>query len=83
VPLTQLLLSDLACTSRHSVHRALGVFGEKGWIAWGYGRVRVDAVGELSQFARGMRASPRPRPRGATRAGSRLHGHRPMRSGGW
>jgi|APEBP8051073178_1049388.scaffolds.fasta_scaffold00042_207 CRP-like cAMP-binding protein len=54
VPLTQSLLADLACMSRHSVHRALAIFGEKGWITWGYGHVRVKAVGALSQFAQGQ-----------------------------
>jgi CRP/FNR family transcriptional regulator, cyclic AMP receptor protein len=53
VPLTQSLLADLACTSRHSVHRTLSVLVEKGWITWGYGNVRIRALDELSQFAQG------------------------------
>jgi CRP/FNR family transcriptional regulator, cyclic AMP receptor protein len=54
VPLTQSLLADLACTSRHSVHRALAAFGERGWLTWGYGHVLIKDVGELSQFANGL-----------------------------
>ena len=52
VPLTQSLLAELACTSRHSINRVLADFEARGFVTWRYGQVRIEDAKGLEGFAR-------------------------------